>query len=388
MNTRKNIVLGAFLITSLSILTLVSLYLTDQWFGKRQEWIAYFGEDSIVREGYEIWSGGIKVGVIDGIKPVPDAEFTRTRQVVARVLIKDGLTIWRNAELVIRSAGFLGGVRAELRRGTPDAGELSNTEVLPTRIEGGLGEILRENRQHVKDITRDLSDMIRAVNRGEGSLGSFVHDERLYKDVAKAARNLAEFTEKLNNADSSLGLLLSDGSLHREVKRVFRSLGNIADKIDRGEGTLGGLLNDKTLLTQLTEGIRKISELATDIQSGEGALGVLLKDPETASNVKKTIKAVRVFVEALNEGKGTIPSLIHDPTVYNDIRDVMSTIKSIAERIDAGEGTLGKFLKNDGIYNELKRMLESFRESGDIARENAAMGSLTSFASLFFNTFN
>jgi len=110
--------------------------------------------------------------------------------------------------------------------------------------------------------------------------------------------------------------------------------------------------------------------------------------PETARNVSKTIKAVRVFVEALNEGKGTIRSLIHDPAVYNDIRDVMSKIKSIAERIDAGEGTLGKFLKNDGIYNELKRMLESFRESGDIARENAAMGSLTSFASLFFNTFN
>ena len=71
MNTRKNIVLGAFLITSLSILTLVSLYLTDQWFGKRQEWIAYFGEDSIVREGYEIWSGGIKVGVIDEIISEP-----------------------------------------------------------------------------------------------------------------------------------------------------------------------------------------------------------------------------------------------------------------------------------------------------------------------------
>ena len=91
---------------------------------------------------------------------------------------------------------------------------------------------------------------------------------------------------------------------------------------------------------------------------------------------------------AMNEIIAGNPQLLRDPTVYNNIRDVTAKLKSITERIDAGEGTLGKFLRNDGVYNELQRMLESFRESGDIARENAAMGSLTSFASLFFNTFN
>ena len=388
MNARKNVLLGGFLIVGLALLTLISLYLTDQWFGKRQEWTAYFGEDSIVQEGFEVWSGGIKVGVIDEIKPVPDAEFTRNRQVVAKVLIKDGLTIWRNGELVIRATGFLGGARMELRRGTPDAGVRPNTEPLPIRFEGGLGEILRENREDVRAITRNLSDMIRTISRGEGSLGGLVHDEKLYRDVTRAARNIADFTEKLNNTDSSLGRLLRDDSLYEKITQGITSLASIADKIDRGEGTLGGLLNDKALLTQLTEGVRKISELATDLQAGEGALGVLLKDKDTADNVAKTIKAVRIFVEALNEGEGTIPSLLHKPEIYNDIRDVTAKLKSITEKIHAGEGTLGKFLTSDSIYNELQRMLESFRESGDIARENAAMGSLTSFASLFFNTFN
>jgi len=392
MNTRKNVLLGAFLVVGLALLTLFSLYLTDQWFGARQEWVAYFGEESIVREGFEVWSGGIKIGVIDKITAVPDAEFTRDRQVVAKVLIREGITIWRNGELVIRAAGFLGGFRADLLRGTPDAGVRPNAEPLPARIEAGIAgqlrAIVRENRDGVSEITRNLSDMIRAINRGEGTLGGFVRDEKLYRDLTVAARNIADFTEKLNRTDSSLGLLLKNDSLHKELTRGIRSIANIADKIDRGEGTLGGLLNDKALLTQLTEGVRKISELATDVQSGQGALGVLLKDPDTADNVAKTIKAVRIFVEALNDGDGAIPSLLHKPEIYNDIRDVTAKLKSITEKIHSGEGTLGKFLTNDGIYNELQRMLESFRESGDIARENAAMGSLTSFASLFFNTFN
>ena len=127
MNTRKNVILGAFLLVSIGALTILSLYLYGVTVGPRTTWVAYFGEDSIVEAGYDVWTGGMRVGVVDSVEPVPDAEFSAKRQVKATILIQKGVTIWNDGELVVRSRGFLGGYRAELRRGTPPTGERPTT---------------------------------------------------------------------------------------------------------------------------------------------------------------------------------------------------------------------------------------------------------------------
>ena len=113
-----------------------------------------------------------------------------------------------------------------------------------------------------------------------------------------------------------------------------------------------------------------------------------LQGPDTAADVRAMIKAGRTFAESLTSGRGTIGALLSDDRLYKNLLTISQEVRFVAEDINAGKGSLGKLLKNDGVYNELQRMLESFRESGDIARENIVLGSLTSFTSLFFNVLN
>ena len=86
MNLGRNVLLGGFLLLCLLGLTIVSLFLYGMSFTPRTEWFAYFGENVVIQEGFEVWSGGKKVGVVDTLEPVPDQEFRRDRQVRALML--------------------------------------------------------------------------------------------------------------------------------------------------------------------------------------------------------------------------------------------------------------------------------------------------------------
>jgi len=66
----------------------------------------------------------------------------------------------------------------------------------------------------------------------------------------------------------------------------------------------------------------------------------------------------------------------------------VKSARAIVDDVNQGKGTVGKLLREDAIYLELKGMLESFRETGEVARENAPLATLTTFTALFFNVLN
>lgn len=392
MNMQKNVLLGGFLVVCIAVITVLTLYVRGMSLKDRVAWTVYFGQDSLVEEGFEVWSAGMRVGVVDRVEPVPQAEYTATRQVRATILVDREMVVWRDGELVVRSRGLLGGFRAELVRGTPAAGVRPHTEPLPGRVDRGiadqLSEMVRENRANLNEITRNLADATGVIRRGEGSIGALVHDKQLRQDLRGTVRNLRKFTDTLNDPDSLVGRALRDKELYEQLKRGIQSVADISEKINRGQGTLGRLVNEDALLKEFQRGLKTLADLAADLRGGEGTFGLLLRDRETADNVAATLRSLRRFTDALNSGEGTIPQLLNRPTIYNDLAVFSANLRAISEDISSGKGTLGKLLGDDEVYNSLRSMLDSFRESGDIARENAAMGSLVSFSSLFFNVLN
>ncbi len=63
-------------------------------------------------------------------------------------------------------------------------------------------------------------------------------------------------------------------------------------------------------------------------------------------------------------------------------------MKDVSADIRQGKGSIGLLLKDESLYREAVRLFESFREAGEIARENAPIASLVSFTSLFFSALN
>ena len=73
---------------------------------------------------------------------------------------------------------------------------------------------------------------------------------------------------------------------------------------------------------------------------------------------------------------------------FADRLAVSVNLKDVSSDIKQGKGSLGLLLKDESLYREATRLFESFREAGEIARENAPIASLVSFTSLFFSALN
>jgi hypothetical protein len=92
--------------------------------------------------------------------------------------------------------------------------------------------------------------------------------------------------------------------------------------------------------------------------------------------------------QVTRDGRGAVGLLLSDAETRQHLSETIQFLHNRMGALDRGEGTLGLLLTDDGAYKELMRMLESFRESGEIARENAPLSSLVSFTSLFFDVLN
>lgn len=388
MNTRRNVLLGAFLLIGLIAITVATLFLKDRLpFESRREWTVYFGADSIVEEGFEVYSAGMKVGHIDQVDPVAEADYTPRRQVRAIVSIREDITVWRGAELVVRPRGFLGGYRAELRRGSPELGVLPSNEI-PGRIEGGVSEqisgMVSENRASLMAIMENLKVVTESLAEGRGTAGALIKNPELFDHWNRIGKELAEFAEGLNQG--WVGQRLRDPAFGRKIEDVVDNVRAFSNTLTRGE--FARLLDDEEFVGRIRKITASLEKLSTELTSKRGTIGMLLNDEATAADVRAMIKAGRDFAEALTSERGTVGALLSDDRLYRNLLTVSREFRFVAEDLNAGKGSLGKLLKNDGVYNELQRMLESFRESGDIARENIVLGSLTSFTSLFFNVLN
>ncbi|MHC4959501.1 MAG: MlaD family protein [Planctomycetota bacterium] len=392
MSRSKNIQLGAFLVVGILVVTISTLYLRGMSLKPRVEWTVYFDGDSIVEEGFEVYYAGMRVGTVTHVEPVPAAEYSPERQVVATAKINEDITIWNDGELVIRTRGLIGGYRAELTRGTPATGLRSPDEPLPARMQGDVTErinaVVEENREALKAAIENLRVITGEIRGGQGSLGSFINDKEMADDARRFFRNLREVSDSLNDPDGLIRQVLDDKTLAPKARTAVTALSEILDNINRGRGTIGRLVNDDVLIADLERSLKRIGDIAADLQAGKGTVGMLLKDEEAAANTKALIIAARQFSEKLGNGEGTIGMLLDDPRIFDNLLKVSEDFAGVAGDINAGRGTLGRLVKRDDVYNELQRMLESFRESGDIARENIVLGSLTSFTSLFFNVLN
>jgi len=393
MKLSKNVIVGGFLLVMLAILTFASVQLGQIGVGG-QDWTVLFGREAMVEEGYEVFVSGTKQGVVRKVELLAEDRIDPAKDEYVKVTIsipKD-LVLWEGSELNIVSRGVFGGLRAELYRGTPGAERLTPNTTLRGHMDGGIMEqftgTLRENRADLRQIIRNIEQVTHRLNEGEGSFGRFLKDERVYNNINRVLDGIALLVERANADDGSLAKLLSDQELYSDIKNFVSKVSSISTKIDAGKGTLGRLVNDATIMAELEDTAKKVRLIVEDIQSGGGAVGLLLKDPQTRDDIELGVRALRRLAQKLDEGDGSIAMLLNDKRVYTDLQTTVSIMRNLFEGVQEGKGTLGLFLKDESVYRELRGMLEGFRESGDVVRENAVLGTLVSFSNLFFNVLN
>jgi len=257
--------LGIFIFFG-SVLLIIAIFMLgnkDQLFVSTFNIKAYFKNTEGLRNGASVRFGGIDVGAVKDIKIMPDT--SGLVEVSMRIKSEIRRFIKKDSRASIETEGLVGNKVVLITMGSPNSDVIEENGTILSREPLSFADVIDETQgilSYTKEMTKNLSEIIARVNKGEGTIGKILNDEELYKaasNITKTAdKSLSSLTEDLRNIIS-----LFD-ELGKGVETVVKNTNNVVAGIDtllkgvsEGKGVLGTLMTD-----QGTEGksINKILE--------------------------------------------------------------------------------------------------------------------------------
>jgi len=385
MSAGRNIVLGGFVLIVLIGLTYGTFQLVGFSLTPQADWTVYFGRDSWIREGFDVFTSGTRVGVVGEVARVRDEEIEEGRYVRAVLRIDPKLTLFEGARVRLESTGFLGSRAVILDRGDPRGPRLPDGTVLQGVVQGDVvGEMeraLRGTSDRLGKVFDEVASIAGRMNRGEGSLGLLLTRTDVYDDLSATARELRTATASLNSPDTAIGILLHDEAFARDVRDGVARLRSIADELERVLIREKAGENASRIARELADGLERLNR-------GEGTVARLLYDKELGGRVADGLADLAAILRDARAGEGTLGRVLKDPRAFDAAVAAADDLGAILRHVREGKGSVGRLLMDDRVARDLEAMLQAFREGGEVARENAPLATLTSFTTLFFNVLN
>ena len=251
-----------------------------------------------------------------------------------------------DSKAVLAQQGFLGDRVVDIIPGTAAEPALGDGAEIPSADQAGLAQVFAGANDilvQFNTVGKQLQELMDSINRGEGTVGKFLHDDTVYVNVNRT-------------------VLEAQGLIKR---------------IQQGEGTIGKLINDPALYNDIRSTMAELQGIARELQAGKGSAGKFLKDEELYNRLNDTVAKANTSVERLDRivadieaGRGTIGKLIKDEALHDELRASLASVRNVTERLDRGEGTAGKLLRDDKLYtnlnelsSEMVKMLYDFRQN-------------------------
>ena len=202
---------------------------------------------------------GIAVGRVEVIElpDVPGESIT-----VGMAIREDARGLVRqDTRAIIQTEGLVGNMMVILTGG-------STTE--PIVAEGGtitgvdpfsfteVTDRLFESVSRFDSVTVSLAGIMGDVRSGEGTLGAFLYDDRLYEETVLTAQETRTALRGLTAEANALVGIAADAS---------EGIDQIIAKVNTGDGTLARLINDDAVYDEMLQAATAFSEAADDVET-------------------------------------------------------------------------------------------------------------------------
>jgi len=259
--------LGLFIILGLTLLV-IAIFLVGQksaLFSSTFNVNAYFSDVQGLKKGATVRLSGIDVGSVSDIEIVHD---TTGRVEVSMSLQTDIQKFIRtNTKASIETEGLVGSKVVVLKIYSGPGEPVKNGGFIQSEEPLGFSAIIAETEgtmQYIKDMTKDLSEIVSKVNKGEGSIGKLINNDELYSNAA----NL--------------------------TKQADQSLKNITDELTRIIGVFDTLgVGVKTVVGNVNHVVNNVDTIITSVNQGRGVLGALLISGKYDSTIASVIMDIR-----------------------------------------------------------------------------------------------
>lgn len=324
--------IGIFIFLGLTILV-VGIFLVgdkDALFSSTFTVRAFFNEVQGLRSGATVRLSGIDVGSVESVQIVDDT----TAKVEVVISIREDIRqfIRTDTKASIETEGLVGNKVVVLQVGSSSADIVKDGGIITAKDPVGFAEVIEETQgimQYTKELTKDLSEIIARVNRGEGSIGKLLVDEDLYNDATRLTKR----------ADESL----------EEITKEIRGLTTLFDQLGSGVESVVGNVNTV---------INDLDTIITGIKQGKGALGSMLVDGSrfdsafvnAFQNIEKTTSDARLAASRLAENmealkhnwlfksyfeeRGYWDKAEYEDAIESKMNELNDRIKMLDERIE------------------------------------------------------
>jgi len=246
--------LGIFIFLGTVLLVLAIFLIGDKksLFVKSFHVKTYFTDVQGLKTGATVRLSGINVGSVKNIKLLADS----TNKVEVTISIDEDLRkfIRLDSEASIETEGLIGSKIISITPGSTQMAEVEDGGVIKAKAPISMMAIIEETQSimaYVKDITKDFSEIVSKINKGNGTIGKLINDEELYYssvDIMKSAdTTLNSLTVQLDKV-SDIVIKTGQGtySILANVDSTTNKLKGLIEKVRRGEGVLGALISDRS----------------------------------------------------------------------------------------------------------------------------------------------
>ena len=340
---------GIFVLVSIVILIFLILNASGDInpFKKRLHLKARFSDANGLREGSEVRLAGVRVGKVEKITLLPPSTAPNAQRVEALMTV-DATIDGRPASERIRqdstatqgSPSLLGNeMLINISPGDALGAPVKDGDILPSSSSNTVNDFATsgtEVAQRLSKLSEQLSNMVKDVKDGKGTVGRLFSDEALYNNLNATVREVEDVMRQVRSGNGSAGRFINDPALYNNANEIAVELKAIAADLRAGRGTAGKLLTNDELYTRINR---------------------------TADRLDRSVDQINSMIAEINAGHGTLGKLIKDETVYNDARAAIARFNTTAERIDnmvaaaqRGEGTVGKLLTDEALYSNVNQL--------------------------------
>ena len=368
MTMRREIRVGLFLVVALFIvIALFELVGKETIFAKMVEYRTSFKSIPGLKIGDSVRLAGVDAGTVRDIRAIG-------ARVEVTLRVKPGTPVKQDSIATIKLTSLLGTNFVDLTFGSPTAQVAPEGSLLQSSEPPDLNTML----VRLNDAAGDIQTLTKQINEGLG---------KSIEPISSAFQSMDKIAKKIEKGEGTLGRLIVDDRLYREIRGMAANLNQVSDQIAKGQGTLGKLLADDALyrdLRSLSADLRgttgSLSRLMKDVESGKGSLGKLVKDESlyseargTLSDMREALTGLRTASKRIEEGKGTLGKLVNDDALYADMKSAMTSLNGIMKKVERGEGTLGKLVNDDSLYFTAKDSLKKVGKGADQLREQGPL---------------
>lgn len=352
---------GIFVLVALGVLGFLILNSSGDFnpFEKKFPLKARFVSADGLRPNAEVQLAGVSVGKVEEVRFLPpdaasgeriEAEFTVVEELDGKP-INELIRTDSTAQLVASSV--LGNEKIiNITPGSAKGAPVSRNHVLNSSTPVSINQLTatgNELLQQINKLAIPANEILNKANQGEGTLGRFVNDESLYR-----------------NLDSTVA----------ETRLTMAQLQTTLEKVNRGGGTAGRLLNDPALYNSLNRTVTQLESISNDIKAGRGSAGKFVTDDALYNETRAAVIDLRTSAAKINsiaddfklitgdlaEGRGSAGKFLKDEKLYEDARDTLARFNSTATKLEAiitdaqaGKGTLGKLITDETLYNNINQ---------------------------------